>query len=175
MKPRVTESVISGHMTHSRTRLAKGTGHRPGYYYVEVLIWEGTEATGEPLGEWEMPKEYRYDHEGAARLAVAQQRFPAPGDSVDYVVTRRRLDGRQELLSGCDTRAHLMHVMALAKIASEEVVWLHVHSAEAGTPVTIAMVTRSMVFKAKNIISFDVGPVGLVVREVIEDVGTDRQ
>lgn len=91
-----TVAVIDGHMTYTRTRREQGkpytvtvdvgiiseklrniTKHHPGRVFVEVLVWAGAEATGDPVAEWEMPFVYRYDHNAAARQAVAQTRFPA--------------------------------------------------------------------------------------------------
>jgi hypothetical protein len=92
--PRV--EVIDGHMTHTRVRRERGPEYevyvdvgifeeklkmvkrrRPGREFVEVLVWTGEEATGEPLAEWELPVQLRYDLDAAARLAVAQTCFPA--------------------------------------------------------------------------------------------------
>lgn len=98
-----TVTVIDGHMTHTRTRRERGdpyeitvdtgifsehlvkiTKYRVGRIFVEVLVWAGTEATGDPVAEWEMPHVYRYDHDAAARQAVAQTTFPAAEPNVDY-------------------------------------------------------------------------------------------
>lgn len=89
-------TVIDGHMMEVRVRRERGapyqepvfdlwtdkmigtvTKHHPGRTYVEAIVWQGEEATGEPLAEWELPYQLRYDLDGAARLAVAQTRFPA--------------------------------------------------------------------------------------------------
>lgn len=93
MTQQLREEVIHGHMTHTRVRREKGkpyevtvfdwhdqpigtvTKHHPGRTFVEVLVWKGEEAAGEPVAEWEMPYQLRYDLDEAARLAVAQTRF----------------------------------------------------------------------------------------------------
>lgn len=91
--PRV--EVIDGHMTHTRVRRERGkpyeetiynwndqpvgsrTKHHPGREFVEVIVWQGEKATGDPVAEWELPVQLRYDLDLAARQAVAQTRFPA--------------------------------------------------------------------------------------------------
>ena len=89
------EKVIHGHLTRTRVRRESGpeytvtvdvgifeekletiTKRKPGRTYVEVLVWEGPEAVGEPLAEWELPHSFRYSLDGAACLAVAQTHFP---------------------------------------------------------------------------------------------------
>lgn len=186
MSGRVSDEVIEGHFTRTRNRMRKGTPytemiydwndnptgqtitkHRPGYLYVEVLIWEGEEATGEPLGEWEMPHVYRYDHHGAAVLAVAQQTFPADTDPVDYVLLRRRYDGRLERLSGRDTLHLLRPVLAYVGTDSDSLAFLHIHRPDAGTPVTPGTPTMGMLFKIKNIHELKIMKVTKVVEEIM--------
>lgn len=61
----VSKKVIQGHMTHSTIRREKGRGE-----YMEVLVFAGETAEGEPVGEWEMP--IIPDYEGIAATAVRQ-------------------------------------------------------------------------------------------------------
>lgn len=44
-----------------------------GHLYVEVLVYASDKEEGEPVGEWEMPIQLRYDLEEAASVAVLQQ------------------------------------------------------------------------------------------------------
>jgi hypothetical protein len=81
--PRV--EVIDGHMTRTRVR------REPGRTFVEVIVWAGKEATGDPVAEWELPVQLRYDLDLAARQAVAQTCFPAAEPHVDYAEAETRM------------------------------------------------------------------------------------
>jgi len=68
----VHKQVIEGHMVVARPRLMK----RPkevGYRYIEVLVYSGPSEEGEPVGDWEMPKELPLDL--AAHTAFVQTKF----------------------------------------------------------------------------------------------------
>lgn len=75
----VHEEIIDGHMTVTRVRRAPKDGHKPGYIFVESLVYVGPVKVGEPVSDWELPHTYRYDLSGAARLAVAQTDFTKEG------------------------------------------------------------------------------------------------
>lgn len=66
------KEVVHGYMTVSRYRKAPKEGNRPGYFYVEVLVYAGPEETGEPVLDWEMPKGFQYDLGLAADTVVRQ-------------------------------------------------------------------------------------------------------
>lgn len=189
--PRVTKAVISGHMTHSRTRLEKSKGARPGRIFVEVLVYSGKEATGEPVAEWEMPHVYRYDHDAAARQAVAQTRFPAadadtPGVWVfpptadeaeqwpkeSFVITREKRDGSFERLSGRDFSGKLDALEgAIANRLDDQAIWLKIHRDEVGTEVTPSSRTMSMLFTVGKITGVERTKVTHVIEEKVPEEG----
>lgn len=88
----VLKQVHRGRMTVTQVRLKKAveateerspnglfgearrtiTPRRPGYLYVEVLVYPTAKEEGEPVGEWEMPIQLRYHLAEAARLAELQ-------------------------------------------------------------------------------------------------------
>lgn len=71
----VSKKVIDGRMTH--TRLCREKGRQ----YMEVLVFAGEKAEGEPVGEWEMP--VLPDYDGAAATAVRQTKFDEPEETAD--------------------------------------------------------------------------------------------
>lgn len=195
--------VISGHMTHTRVRRVKGdpyevtvdvgifteqpkkvTKHRPGRTFVEVLVWEGPEATGEPLAEWELPHELRYSLDEAARLAVAQTRFPAVSEEtppkVPYyhpddpncdhtevtftLVYRRAADDHQIRLSGRDARGKLQVVQRAIRNEVDQPVWLHVHRAAHGVREPWSD-TMSMLFTINRLMEVKIEEVETVIEE----------
>lgn len=94
MSRNVHREIINGRMTVTRVRRIKGaeykvtvdrenlfgkvvgtqeiTKRKPGYDCVEVLVYDGPKAEGEPVGEWEMPIQLRYSLHDAALLAERQ-------------------------------------------------------------------------------------------------------
>lgn len=70
----IHKEVIQGHMVVARTRrkIFK-PGTRKGYMYVEVLVYPGPEEQGEPVADWEMPKELPLSL--AAQTAFVQTNF----------------------------------------------------------------------------------------------------
>lgn len=194
MSAQVTEKVINGHMTRTRTRLEKASGARPGRIFVEVLVWQGQEATGEPLAEWEMPHVYRYDHHAAARQAVAQTRFPAvtadtPGVWVypptadeaeqwpreDFVIVRRKRDGTWERLSGHDYSGKLDVLQNAIRngTVGDQAIWLKIHRDNAGTPVTPGSATMSMLFTVGAIAEVSRRTVTHVIEDKVPEEGVD--
>jgi hypothetical protein len=72
----VSKLVIDGHMTHTRLRRETGRGQ-----YLEVLVYAGEKAEGEPVGEWDMP--VLIDYDGVATIAVKQTKFDGPEEGGD--------------------------------------------------------------------------------------------
>lgn len=90
----IHREVVNGRMTVTQVRREKGkpytviledagyfgeplppreiVKHHPGRTFVEILVYAGPEAEGEPVGEWEFPHTWRYDLAGAARQAERQ-------------------------------------------------------------------------------------------------------
>lgn len=191
--PRTTDKVINGHFTRTRNRLDKGRGKGTGRVFVEVLVWQGKEATGEPLAEWEMPHVYRYDHDAAARQAVAQTRFPSAGEKTPdwvypptadeaeqwpretFVITREKRDGSFERLSGRDFSGKLDALEAAIgdPVLARQAIWLKIHRDNAGTPVTGGSPTMSMLFTVEKITDVErVAVVRVIEEKVPEEEGS---
>jgi hypothetical protein len=70
----VHKEVIKGHMVVARTRRKVfKPGTKKGYMYVEVLVYPGLAEEGEPVADWEMPKELPLNL--AAQTAFVQTDF----------------------------------------------------------------------------------------------------
>jgi hypothetical protein len=70
----VHKEVINGHMVVARNRRKKPEPRRStGYLYIEVLVYAGPSEEGEPVGDWEMPKELPLGL--AAQTAFVQTKF----------------------------------------------------------------------------------------------------
>jgi hypothetical protein len=70
----VHKEVIDGHLVvaRSRRKIFK-PGTRKGYMYVEVFVYAGPDEKGEPVSDWEMPKELPLGL--AAHTAFVQTNF----------------------------------------------------------------------------------------------------
>lgn len=73
-----SELEVHGYLTVSRYRKQPKVGNKPGYYYVEVLVYGGPEKTGEPVLDWVMPKGFQYNLDLAARTVVEQNLSKLP-------------------------------------------------------------------------------------------------
>lgn len=67
----VNREVIDGRATVAQARRTKREG-----LHVEVLVYPGPVAEGEPVAEWVMPIQLRYALSDAAKMAVHQTKFP---------------------------------------------------------------------------------------------------
>lgn len=69
--------VIDGHMTVAVPRRSAPRGHSKGYLYVNVLVYSGIQARGEPLLDLEYDYGlFRHDLPEAARLARREFAIP---------------------------------------------------------------------------------------------------
>lgn len=181
------ELTVEGHATRTRVRRkptdARG---RPGYIYVEVEVWEGPEATGEPYDVWELPHTLRYSLDDAALLAVRQTPWPVqpaaavPPESwrpegaplkdqeeVTFVVEyTRKSDGAVVRLSGRDMIGKLRAVQAVLGQQIEQPVWLHVHRADHGVREPWSE-TITMCFTIGRMRSLSVEKVDTVIEETV--------
>lgn len=175
-----SELIFEGHLTRARVRRKKAD-HRPGYIYVEVEVWEGSEATGEPYDVWELPYTFRYSLDAAARLAVRQTSWPdnpaepapapemPPADDVEvtFVMTyRRRGDGKLIRLSGRDRAEKIRAVDRAIRAGTDVPVWLHIHRADHGVREPWSE-TMSMLFTTPAIASIAIEEVDTVIEEEV--------
>lgn len=56
------ERVVRGRMVHAFRRRG----------YVQVVVYAGPEATGEAVGDWDMPNAFRYNLDSVVVVAEAQ-------------------------------------------------------------------------------------------------------
>lgn len=193
------KKIVDGHMTHTRVRRERGapyevtvdvgvfkeqlkkiTKHHPGRTFVEVMVWEGPEATGEPLAEWELPYQLRYSLDEAARLAVAQTRFPAaepePGEPADEedvtfvaVVEMKDINGEPYLMrySGHDLAGRTRAIQRKIERGDEDPVWLRVHTSEHGVREPWSSI-MPMMFRVPAIKELKIEVVETVIAEEVE-------